>query len=121
VPKFQLGANIADTFTCVESGLREPNGQLRLSFSKGDHMQRVELSKLINMPVRHPDGQKLGEIEEIYLDPSQGSVDRVSLRLRTDRKLHVIVPWSQLRLADSKNCLELEISRQTLEAVAMRR
>lgn len=84
-------------------------------------MQRVELTKLIHMPVLHPDGQKLGEVEEIYLDPLHGSLERISLRLVADRKLCVIVPWSQLRFPDSKNFLELEVSRQTLEAVATRR
>lgn len=84
-------------------------------------MQRLKLSRLIDNLVRHPDGQALGEVEEIDIDPVRGSVERITLRLGPDRNLHVVVPWSQIRYSDSKGYLELEIGRQALEAVAVRR
>lgn len=84
-------------------------------------MQRLKLTQLINIPVRHPNGQALGEVGEIDIDPVRGSVERVTLRLDTDPKLSVVVPWSQLRYSSSDRCLELAIGRKTLETVASRR
>jgi len=84
-------------------------------------MQRLKLSRLIDIPVRHPDGQALGKVDEIDFDPVRGAVERIILKLDNDSKLRVAVPWSQLRYSSSRHCLELEIGRDTLEAVAHRR
>lgn len=84
-------------------------------------MDCLELDKIIGMQVRHPDGQSLGWMDNVCIDPASGRIERATLRLRVNQNLRVTVPWSQLRLSKADDCIELDVTQQTLEAVASRR
>jgi sporulation protein YlmC with PRC-barrel domain len=86
--------------------------------------QKVALTELRGMTVHGPDGDVLGELEDLSIDVQRGAVDGARLRLvesPTGRPLRIDLPWSLLRLDADGRGLELDIGLRTLIAVAARR
>lgn len=86
--------------------------------------QKVTLTQLSGMPVRGPDGERLGEIEDLSIDVGEGAIDGARVRLAESpagRPLTIELPWSLLRLQKDGQGLELDIGLRTLVAVAARR
>lgn len=92
--------------------------------SRKTQQQRVDLSELTGMPVRGPEGELLGTIEDLRLRMNEGAVDSARLRISKSpfgRALRLDLPWSLLRLHAGGQHLVLDIGLPTLVAVALRR
>lgn len=86
--------------------------------------QRVLLTRLSGMPVHGPNGERLGEIENLSVNVRDGAIESARLRLaesRAGRTLRIDLPWSLLRLHPDGRRLSLDIGLPTLVSVAARR
>ncbi len=89
-----------------------------------DRLKNVELSRLLNSSVKGRDGEVLGHIHDLVLNPHNGRVEYVELMLDADefdaQSLSVVVPWSQFKLVNVAADIELDISRKVLRMCATR-
>lgn len=92
-------------------------------FKTGPQRQ-MDLTVLTGMQVCSPDGEALGDIEEVVVDVCTGTVESIRLRLAQTprgRVLRISIPWSLLQISDDHDQVELDIALQTLVTVASRR
>jgi|GEM_PF-2453801 len=84
----------------------------------------VELSQLLNSSVKNCDGEVLGHIHDIVLNPGNGRIEYVKLMLTADEfdveNSSVAVPWSQFKWVNITADIELDISRKVLKMGAKR-
>jgi len=87
-----------------------------------DQHYRFDLKAIAGAPVVDGAGERLGEIGELVVNPEDGYIEYVKLWLDSDfnSRLEVIVPWSQFHLSSDRGHLELNISRDVLQTVAIR-
>jgi sporulation protein YlmC with PRC-barrel domain len=81
----------------------------------------MRMSSLAGAKVRNPDGNPLGEIEELVVNVREGAIESALLRIDADGAkcpTSISVPWSQLRFHADGRCFELDISLRTLIEVA---
>jgi sporulation protein YlmC with PRC-barrel domain len=72
----------------------------------------LSATTIIQDEVRNPEGQHLGEIEELMIDLEDGRVAYAVLSM--DEKLFAI-PWPMLEVDAEKACFILKVSRNLLE------
>jgi sporulation protein YlmC with PRC-barrel domain len=84
-------------------------------------MQRSDAwlaTTLLNQPVRHSDGESLGKIEDIVIDPDSGNVAYAIVSFggafAAGSKLFAI-PWSALQISPSRDYVSLNMDRAMLE------
>ncbi|MEH6560358.1 MAG: PRC-barrel domain-containing protein [Marinobacter sp.] len=84
----------------------------------------VELSRLLNNSVKNREGEVLGHIHDIVLNPSSGRIEYVKLTLGADEfgalDAWIAVPWSQFKLVNVTADIELNISCKVLRMCARR-
>ncbi|WP_339779780.1 PRC-barrel domain-containing protein [uncultured Marinobacter sp.] len=82
----------------------------------------VELSRLLNSAVKNCEGEVLGYIHDIVLNPHNGRIEYVRLALVTDEvdteSSSIAVPWSQFKLVNIAADIELDISPEVLRVCA---
>ncbi|OEY67488.1 PRC-barrel domain-containing protein [Marinobacter sp. X15-166B] len=85
---------------------------------------RIELSRLLNSSVKGRDGEILGYIHDIVLNPHNGRIEYVEMTLDADQfdaqTSSVSIPWSQFKLVNIATDIELDISRKVLRMCATR-
>lgn len=80
--------------------------------------KRWMATSLLHEQVRNAAGENLGKIEDVVVDPVTGNIDYVVMSLGgltgIGSKL-VAIPWSALRVSDTRDYVLLNVDRQTLE------
>lgn len=84
----------------------------------------LRASQVIGMSVRSPQGQNIGQVEDIVLNTNNGKVRYAMLRfdpgwLSGERVF--AVPMSQMRMAQDRNDMVLDVTRERLERAAIDR
>lgn len=89
----------------------------------GQNLERFDLKAISQAMVVGRSGARLGDIGEIMFNPKEGSIEYVRLWIESKEgtELEVVVPWSQFRLSDDRQHLQLNIRPAVLIAVARRR
>lgn len=96
---------------------REGETQAKSEASKGQENLTFG-SNLIGQPVRNSEGQQIGKVEELMIDPKDGQIKYGVLNvgegfLGIGNKL-VAVPWESLRLTTTQQGYLLDMDRDTL-------
>lgn len=87
-----------------------------------DNSSRFDLIAVLDKPVVDGDGERLGDIRELVVNPDEGYIEYAKLWLFSDSspRPEVIVPWSQFYLSADRENLQLNISHPVLRAAATR-
>lgn len=84
--------------------------------------QRVDLTMLCQQGVVSSGGEKLGNVDQVVVTVPEGRIDYVIVELNGPTAAggprRVAIPWSQFKLSDGGDALELDISMKILRAVA---
>lgn len=79
----------------------------------------VKASEVIGYSVQNLEGQELGKIEELVIDPQSGQVVYAALStggfLGMGDKLFAI-PWETMKLMPEKQSFSVDVTKETLEA-----
>lgn len=78
----------------------------------------LKASEVIGYSVQNPQGQELGKIEELVIDPQSGQVVYAALStggfLGMGDKLFA-VPWEAMKLIPEQQSFSLDVAKETLE------
>ncbi len=82
------------------------------------------LTRLVGTTVKNPEGEKLGELEDIVIDVHEGNVAYAVLSMRSGflgmSKELAAVPWSALDVVSELGTARLDADKQTLDAIAFK-
>jgi len=103
----------------------EPRAGARpMAATKADLKYR-KLSELVGLTIKNPQGEELGELEDVILDAHKGTVAYAVLSMRKGflglNKDYVPVPWASLNILPDMGTARLNADKQTLEAIAFDR
>lgn len=89
----------------------------------GQQPERFDLKAISRAAVVDRSGARIGKVGELLFNPEEDSIEFVRLLIdsKNGSRLEVVVPWSQFRLSDDQQHLQLNISPAVLIAVARRR
>ncbi|MEN6333183.1 MAG: PRC-barrel domain-containing protein [Phycisphaerales bacterium] len=85
-------------------------------------MKHRRLSELVGLTVKNDQGEELGELENIVIDPAKGRVAYAILSMRTGflgiNKELAAVPWSSLDIIPRLGTARLSADKETLRSLA---
>jgi sporulation protein YlmC with PRC-barrel domain len=101
----------------------EPRTGAMPAAKRGD-IKYHKLTELIGMTVRNPQGEDLGELEDIIIDVHQGKVAYAVVSMRSGflglNKDLAAVPWSAFEILPRLEAARLDADKAALEAIAFK-
>lgn len=87
-----------------------------------NNSKKFDLIAVLDSPVVDGEGERLGNIGELIVNPDEGHIEFAKLWLFSDAspRPEVLVPWSQFNLSADRGNLQLNISLPVLRAAATR-
>ncbi len=81
-------------------------------------VQGVDLdAKLLTSAKVQSNGQKVGSVEKVMVNPQTGRIDHVDIKVTQGQNRTISVPWSDLRAQqDNRGNVVLELSQNALQS-----